>query len=105
MKIKQTAAAVFAATCIAFSVNAQTPESKLNNTAPVEVIAQKIKTAYPNTTFTDIHPSVISGLYEVVMGQNVAYTDSAARYFIFGRVFTPMGSFHSKKKTFNTMRA
>lgn len=87
MKIKQTAAVVLAATCISFSVNAQTQEGKPVNAETVDVIAQKIKTAYPNTTFTDIHPSVIAGLYEVMIGQNVAYTDSAARYFIFGRVF------------------
>lgn len=87
MKTKLTTIAALLVVSIAFSVQAQTQEGKSVNAKTSEVIAQKIRTTYPNTTFTDIHPSVIAGVYEVVMGQNIAYTDSAARYFIFGRVF------------------
>lgn len=42
---------------------------------------------YPNTRFSSVQPSVYPGMFEVVMGRNVVYTDETARYFMFGHVF------------------
>lgn len=50
-------------------------------------IAEKFKALYPNTRFSEIRPAPIRGVYEVVMGDNVAYTDAVGRYFIFGHLF------------------
>ena len=50
-------------------------------------IAEKFKGMYPNTRFTDVRKAKVAGLYEVVMGDNVAYTDDSGRYFIFGHLF------------------
>lgn len=54
--------------------------------APASIV-EKLKTMYPKTTFKEIRKSQVSGLYEVVMGDNVAYTDDSGRYFIFGHLF------------------
>lgn len=56
------------------------------NEAPASIV-EKFKTMYPNTTFKEIRKSQVSGLYEVVMGSNIAYTDDTGRYFIFGHLF------------------
>lgn len=51
-----------------------------------EVIAD-LKAKYPNTQFREINPTPIPNVFEVVMGQNVAYVDRSGRYFFFGRLF------------------
>ena len=41
---------------------------------------------HPDTTFSNIAPTPIAGIYEVALGNTgnqVAYTDAAGRYFIF----------------------
>lgn len=50
-------------------------------------VLKKLRANYPNTTFTHISSSPIKGLYEVTMGDNIAYTDEAGRVFIFGHMF------------------
>ena len=54
--------------------------------APASVV-EKFKTMYPKTIFNEIQKSQVSGLYEIVMGENIAYTDESGRYFIFGHLF------------------
>lgn len=55
--------------------------------ASVKTATENLKKMYPATTFNKISETPITGIYEVVMGQNVAYTDEKARYFIFGNLF------------------
>lgn len=50
-------------------------------------VKQRLQTLYPATEFTRVQPSHIEGVYEVVMGKNIAYTDPSARYLIFGHLF------------------
>lgn len=77
--------------------------------APASMVL-KFKTLYPKTTFKDIRRSPVSGLYEVVMGENIAYTDESGRYFIFGHLFdmqqqvdlTAQRKLDSKKTEFPT---
>lgn len=45
-----------------------------------------LKAKYPKTQFTTIRKSQFDGIYEVVMGKNVAYTDKSGEYFLFGHV-------------------
>ncbi|MCM2547549.1 DsbC family protein [Burkholderia glumae] len=42
---------------------------------------------YPATRFRQITPTPATGIYEVVMGDKIAYTDQTGRYFLFGHLF------------------
>lgn len=50
-------------------------------------VLAKLKGMYPSTQFTGIRQAEVSGLYEVMMRNNVAYTDKTGRYFLFGHVW------------------
>lgn len=49
-------------------------------------LLQTLKKAYPSTQFTSAQRSAVPGIYEVVMGQNIAYVDESGRYFLIGRM-------------------
>lgn len=69
----------FASALVAFTAFAQ-------GTPAPDVLAT-LKTKYPNTQWRSVMSTPVTGVYEVMMGQNVAYTDNAGRYFFFGRLF------------------
>ena len=50
-------------------------------------LLQKLKELYPATRFTSVIGTPIDGVYEVVMGQNVAYVGGDGRHFLFGHLF------------------
>ncbi|WP_256254298.1 DsbC family protein [Burkholderia ubonensis] len=50
-------------------------------------VAAHLGSLYPNTPFRDVKPAPVAGLYEVTMGQNIAYTDASGQYFLFGHLF------------------
>lgn len=64
---------------------AQEPPAAPQAADPAVITA--IKTAYPNTAFDQINTTPIEGIYEVVMGKNIAYTDRTGQYFLFGSLF------------------
>lgn len=47
----------------------------------------KLKETYPDTDITAVQQSPMKGIYEVVMGKNIAYTDAAGEKFMVGRMF------------------
>lgn len=53
-------------------------------TADVE---KRLKEQYPATKITSVRDSQVKGVYEVVMGRNVAYADESGRYMIFGHLY------------------
>lgn len=85
MKIKH-ALTVIALAAATLTVHAQpTPTTPEADAAPQ--IADKFRAMYPNTRFTSVVKAKLAGLYEVQMGDNVAYADESGRYFIFGHLF------------------
>jgi thiol:disulfide interchange protein DsbC len=54
--------------------------------APADV-EKRLKDQYPATKITAVRESPAKGIYEVIMGRNVAYTDEAGRYMIFGHLY------------------
>ncbi len=50
-------------------------------------VEKRLKEQYPATRITAVRESQANGIYEVVMGRNVAYTDAAGRYMIFGHLY------------------
>ncbi len=53
----------------------------------LSAIEKKLRQTYPNTKFSKVASTPIPGVYEVVMGKNVAYVEGNGRYFIFGHLF------------------
>lgn len=54
--------------------------------APAAEVSSNLKRLYPQTVFKSVKDTPVPGVYEVVMGRNVAYVDQSARYFLFGRL-------------------
>lgn len=54
---------------------------------PKPPLIDQLRATYPNTIFKEVQPAPVAGLYEVMMGSNIAYTDKNGRYFIFGHLF------------------
>jgi len=50
-------------------------------------LLQKLKELYPATRFTTVTGTPIDGVYEVVMGQNIAYVGGDGRHFLFGHLY------------------
>lgn len=63
------------------------PASEGTDTIGAQAIAQQLRAQYPTTRIDSVAPSPVPGLYEVVMGKNVAYVEPTGRYFVFGRVW------------------
>jgi len=59
----------------------------LNAFAGDEAMLNKLREHYPKTSFSEVNQSEVKGVYEVVMGKNIAYTDDSGRYFVFGHMF------------------
>lgn len=53
----------------------------------LEDVEKDIRGKYPSTEINSIEISAIQGLYEVSMGNNIAYTDAEGRYFLFGHMY------------------
>lgn len=50
-------------------------------------VERLLRSKYPATRITTVRESPVKGVFEVVMGRNIAYTDAAGRYMIFGHVY------------------
>jgi thiol:disulfide interchange protein DsbC len=71
---------LFAIFALMLSVAAQADEG-------AESLEKRLKDLYPATQIERVQTSEISGLYEVMMGKNSAYTDATGRYFVFGHLY------------------
>lgn len=50
-------------------------------------VLASLKKKYPSTTFKSVTASQLPGIYEVIMGKNIAYVERSGRYFLFGHLF------------------
>lgn len=55
--------------------------------AASEDVEKRLKDQYPATKITTVRESPAKGIYEVIMGRNVAYTDETGRYMVFGHLY------------------
>lgn len=55
--------------------------------ALILAVQKNLKLMYPKTRFDQVKATPLPGIYEVVMGRNVAFVEESGRYFIFGRLF------------------
>jgi thiol:disulfide interchange protein DsbC len=56
-------------------------------TTPEQRLLATLRQLYPATTFTRVQSTPIPGLYEVALGNSVAYVAEDGRYFVFGHLF------------------
>lgn len=50
-------------------------------------LVSRIQKLYPATSFKEVRTTPVAGVYQVVMGRNVAYVDETGRYFLFGHMW------------------
>lgn len=79
MSMKHNALLVGTLLCLTLNASAQDQQA--------QQLLAKLKQQYPTTKFTSIATSPVDGLYEVVMGKNVAYIEKSGRYWLFGHVW------------------
>ena len=62
------------------------PPTTASNTTPTS-IAARLQTLYPATHFGVVNTTSWPGVYEVLMGANIAYVDESGQYFLFGHLY------------------
>jgi thiol:disulfide interchange protein DsbC len=63
-------------------------QSSPAKTATEESVMAAIKSKYPKTAINSVKKTEINGLFEVSMGNNIAYTDgNNAQYLLFGHIY------------------
>ena len=53
----------------------------------IPTMRTKLKQLYPATNVESVATTSIPGMYEIVIGRNIAYIDASAKYFIFGHMY------------------
>jgi len=66
---------------------APTPAATQAADPAAAALREALTRLYPNTRFGDIQRSAIPGIWEVWMGNNVAYVNDEGRHFIFGHMY------------------
>ena len=56
-------------------------------TPELSSLSARLQALYPSTRFGDIHPTPWPGVFEVVMGANLAYVDVSGQFFLFGHLY------------------
>jgi len=95
---KLCAVAMFAALALACvaraSDHAASPAAPQATTQPTlpspntaASIAARLKSLYPATHFGVVNATSWPGVYEVLMGANIAYVDESGQYFLFGHLY------------------
>lgn len=79
-RLLATAALGLGTVCIATAQ--ETPAASSSEARLLETL----KRAHPSTRFSSVQATPLRGIYEVVMGQNIAYVDETGRYFLVGRM-------------------
>lgn len=85
------AAIAMGATSIVFAADTSATDKpalmqKSDGTVENAIIA-KLKQHYPSTRVDSVSKSVMDGIYEVRMGDKIAYVDKEVKYFLFGHIF------------------
>jgi thiol:disulfide interchange protein DsbC len=50
-------------------------------------MAERLQALYPGTRFGAVNSTPWAGVFEVVMGANLAYVDASGQYFLFGHLY------------------
>ena len=82
-------AAAVALPCLAQTAAPATAQSTpaVATPSPNGAMSARLQALYPSTRFGAINPTPWPGVFEVVMGANVAYVDESGQYFLFGHLY------------------
>jgi thiol:disulfide interchange protein DsbC len=74
------------------SSGATAPATTKSPTAQVSLastgaMAERLQALYPATRFGAVNPTPWPGVFEVVIGSNLAYVDASGQYFLFGHFY------------------
>lgn len=56
-------------------------------TSTESTLAERLQALYPSTRFGAVNPTPWPGVFEVVMGANLAYVDQSGQFFLFGHLY------------------
>lgn len=82
----------FLASIVATSLLMAPGEAEAQTSAPQSsaqrsaALLETLRRTYAGTQFGNVTESAVNGLYEVVMGDRIAYTDNTGRFFFFGNL-------------------
>jgi thiol:disulfide interchange protein DsbC len=75
------------ATGLGVTANVQAGEAKTRATRELTNLTERLQALYPATRFGEMRPTPWPGVFEVVMGANLAYVDASGQYFLFGHLY------------------
>lgn len=81
--LKSVSLALLAAACMGSVTSPAMADTEGDQAAK---LLQTLRETYRGTQFSSVRPTPIKGMWEVVMGTKVSYTDSNGRYFMFGNL-------------------
>jgi thiol:disulfide interchange protein DsbC len=74
-------------TLAAATAAAATAAAAPDTLATTSEIGSRLQALYPSTRFGAVNPTQWPGVFEVVMGTNLAYVDQSGQYFLFGHLY------------------
>jgi thiol:disulfide interchange protein DsbC len=72
---------------ISVAQSALSTASAVPTSAATSAMGSRLQALYPSTRFGAINPTPWPGVFEVVMGANLAYVDESGQYFLFGHLY------------------
>ena len=69
------------------TVAQSTTQTTAPSATPPTSIAARLQSLYPATHFGVVNATSWPGVYEVLMGANIAYVDESGQYFLFGHLY------------------
>jgi thiol:disulfide interchange protein DsbC len=74
--------------CALLTLFALPAASLAQTNAPISpAVLERLKTLYPATRFAEVAETPWPGVFEVAMGNNLAYVDESGRFFLFGHLY------------------
>jgi len=69
------------------ATSAATAATATPDTSAASAMGNRLQALYPSTRFGAVNPTPWPGVFEVVMGTNLAYVDHSGQYFLFGHFY------------------
>ena len=71
----------------AFSLPSAAQTAAQSSAPTTTTMTERLQGLYPATRFGEVNTTPWPGVFEVVMGANLAYVDETGQYFLFGHFY------------------